>query len=173
MSTRLLATLPLVALLALAYVGLWRGWRHRAARQADLPALPAVPDDAPGEPLAGPAAGVYLGSSTAGDWLDRIVARGLGRRGRAEVTVGAAGVLVDRDGEPALWLPVGSLRGVRLDRAAAGRVVETDGIVVLTWQHGQRLLESGLRLRTAAETDGVRDAVSALLPSGTGREHAA
>ena len=134
-----MCALVLVGVIAL----MWRGWRRRVARQSDVPPLPAVP------PSLGSASVelevVYVVTTTAGDWLDRIAARGLGVRSRAALEVHPAGVLVDRDGAPALWIPAGRLRGARLDRGLAGKFTEEGGLVVLTWVHGDRLLDTGVR----------------------------
>jgi hypothetical protein len=75
-----------VAVLALLVVLVWlamlAGWRRRAARQTrelGLPPLLPTPVD-PGAPLTDDADGVYVSTTTAGDWLDRVTAHGLGTR---------------------------------------------------------------------------------------------
>jgi len=122
---------------------MWRGWRRRVASQGDVPPLPEVP------PTLGTATTaaevVYVVTTTAGDWLDRIAARGLGVRSRAALEVYPRGVLVDRDGAPALWVPAAQIRGARLDRGLAGKFTEEGGLVVLTWAHGDRVFDTGLR----------------------------
>ena len=59
-----------------------------AVRAADLPAVPADP----GPPVGDPIDGRYLASTTAGDWLDRVVVHGLGVPSRAQVLVTRTGV---------------------------------------------------------------------------------
>jgi hypothetical protein len=151
----------LVLVLFGAYLGMWRGWRRRAASQAALPPLPATLPAA--EPLAGPVQAVYLGTTSAGDWLDRIVARTLGRRSPAAVTVTTAGVIVDRTPEPRLDIPASTLRGVRADRAGAHRADRTEQLLVLTWVHGDRLLETVVRPRHHRDLEALRTAVSPLV----------
>jgi hypothetical protein len=164
----LLAVLLAVALLAGAYALMWRGWRRRGRAQADLPPLPAPPpaSRAPGADPSGAVEGTYVGTTTAGDWLDRVVVHSLGRRSPALVRVDAGGVLVERDPEPALYVPAGAVRAVRLDRAIAGKVVEEGGLVVVTWEHGGRRLDTGVRPRSAADAVALRDAVRRLLEEG-------
>jgi hypothetical protein len=155
-----------VALLALvlagAYLAMWRGWRHRAASQAELPPLPAALPAA--EVLAGPVEAVYVGTTAAGDWLDRVVAQTLGRRSHAAVTVTAAGVIVDRTPESRLDIPVAALRGVRADRAGAHRAGRTDQLLVMTWSHGGRRLDTVVRPRYHRDLEVVRAAVGSLVP---------
>jgi hypothetical protein len=121
---------------------MWRGWHARARRQADLAAPPAPPADA----SAGAGVpGQYVATTTAGDLLDRIVVHGLGNRGRADLYVRTEGVLVDRVGEPPLWIPVESLRDVRLGSGQAQRAFESGGLILITWQLGDRAVDTGFR----------------------------
>lgn len=164
---KLLWTAGLLALVAVLWLLMLRGWRARARRQSDIPPLPAVPPEAASAAsAAGPVAGSYVTTTRAGDWLDRVVVHGLGVRSRAEVEVGEAGVLVRRVGAPDVFLPVGQLRGVRLEPGMAGKFVEEGGLVVLTWEHGGRLLDTGFRPRYDADKERLVDVVSALLEPG-------
>jgi hypothetical protein len=155
------AVVLLALMLAGAYLGMWRGWRRRAASQAELPPLPAALPAT--EILAGPVEAVYLGTTSAGDWLDRIVAQTLGRRSPASVTVTVAGVIVIRGPEPRLDIPVSALRGVRADRAGAHRASRAEQLLVVTWSHGSRLLETVVRPRHHRDLDAVRAAAASLI----------
>lgn len=147
-----------------------RGWRRRAQAQADVP----VPSDAPlpGAPTPpaetpdaaapvrlGPVGGRYLATTTAGDWLDRIVVHGLGVPSRAEVTVREDGALITRTGARDLFVPSDDVVGARLDRGIAGAVYEDGGLVVLTWRLGDRDLDTGFR---SDHPDGHAELVTAL-----------
>ncbi|MEJ5915731.1 PH-like domain-containing protein [Pseudokineococcus sp. 1T1Z-3] len=144
---------------------MWWGWRRRSRRQADVPEPVAAPGE-PGEPLLGPREGVYVGTTTQGDWLDRVVAHGLGRRSRCDVAVFAGGVSVALEAGDVLWLPVDRLRRVRRDTAQAGKVVRGEGFVVISWLLGpgdDRPVDSGLRLRREQDADALVTAVAGLL----------
>ena len=65
----------LALFVALVYWLMREGWKWRGTLQGDLPELPTAPDD-PG-PARLTMSGRYHGSTTAGKWLDRIVAHGL------------------------------------------------------------------------------------------------
>ncbi len=43
-------------------------------------------------------------------------------------------------------MPLAELRGARHDRGIAGKVVPPHGLLVVTWQHGDLLLDTGFRL---------------------------
>ena len=143
--------LILFGLLSLAYLGMWRGWKRRARRH-ELP--PLTP---PGE-TTGPARltgrGRYFGSTVAGAWLDRVVARGLGARSACRVTLSSSGLDVLRPGAD-FRITRQAMRGARLESGLAGKVVPPHGILVVTWQHGDLLIDSGFRLDEATSTTGA------------------
>ena len=119
------------------------GWRNRLARQADLPPLPAVPSDPGPERLR--LEGVYVGTTYADRWQDRIAHERLGERAEAVATLHDAGVLVARTGSTPVFLPVADLLGARLAPGLAGKVVGEGGLLVLRWRLGDTELDTGLR----------------------------
>ncbi|MFJ1653134.1 hypothetical protein ACIOC2_17425 [Streptomyces sp. NPDC088337] len=155
----------LLMFIALVYWLMREGWKWRATLQGDLPELP----DAPEEP--GPATltmtGRYHGSTTAGQWLDRIVARGLGTRSRAELTLTDAGLDVVRPGAGDFFVPAARLRGARLDKGIAGKVLTEGGLLVVTWEHGDRLIDSGFRSDRAAEHTEWVEALNSMIEKNT------
>ena len=145
----------LVVLLALAYLGMWLGWRRRA-RKHDLP--PLVPAPAVAElPAAKLEAGArYFGTTVSGDWLDRVVAQGLGPRSMARLRLSTEGLDVIRVGG-SFRIPVEALRGARQDQGIAGKVVPPQGVLVVTWKHGDLVLDSGFRLEPPPDRPRVSD----------------
>jgi len=112
--------------------------------------------------MFGPIEGMYVSSTRAGDWLDRVVAHGLGTRTQAQVSVHAEGVLVRRAGAPDVWAPAADLVGVRRERGAAGKFVGEDGLVVVYWTLGGAGLDTALRTRFDRDRDALEQAVRAL-----------
>jgi len=163
MDTQLLSLVITLALIAAAFGLIWTGWRNRLKRQADVEQLPSVPE-APGEPITS-AEGQYVATTTGGDWLDRIAVHGLGIRTNATLEVYPHGVLFDRAGTPALYVPAASLAGVRLDSGMAGKFVEKDGLLVVSWVHGSHELDTGFRTRRAEDRDVVFAALQELISS--------
>ncbi|MGW4225738.1 PH-like domain-containing protein [Streptomyces bauhiniae] len=139
----------LALFVALVYWLMREGWKWRGTLQSDLPELPEVPDTLGPEKLT--LSGRYHGSTTAGQWLDRIVAHGLGSRSRAELTLTDAGLAVERPGATDFFIPAAALRGARLDKGIAGKVLTEGGLLVVTWAHGEKLIDSGFRSDHAAE----------------------
>ena len=163
MDTKLLTGIITVAIIAVVLLMIWTGWRNRLKRQADVEQLPAVPE-APGTALE-VAEGQYVASTTAGDWLDRIAVHGLGIRTNATLEVYPHGVLFDRAGAPALYIPAATLTGVRLDSGMAGKFVEKDGLLVLAWRHGSHELDTGFRTRRAEDRNVLFAALQELISS--------
>jgi hypothetical protein len=135
----------LVLLCLLAAWGLWVGWKHRAQRQSGLPELPDR-TRVVGDPLTAPLTGLYVSTTTAGNWQDRIVARGLGIRAAATVLLTGDGVLVDRVGAGPIVVPAQDLVQITTAPGIAGKVMgRPDGILVIRWRLGDTVLDSGIR----------------------------
>jgi hypothetical protein len=139
----------LLLFIALVYWLMRQGWKWRGSLQSGLPDLPTAPE-APGTARL-TMSGRYHGSTTAGQWLDRIVAHGLGTRSRVELTLTDEGLEVVRPGARDFFVPAGRLRGARLDKGIAGKVLAEGGLLVVTWEHGDTLIDSGFRSDRAAE----------------------
>lgn len=155
----------IVVVAAVAMALMRVGWRHRQGRQADVATPPAVPEDL-SAPVA-EAAGQYVSTTTAGDWLDRIGVHGLGMKSNATLTVHPEGALFARSGAPDVFLPSADLESVRREAGMAGKFVEAGGLLVLGWRLGEHHLDTGFRPRRAQDMTALVAATEALLP-GTG-----
>ncbi|MEU8850948.1 hypothetical protein AB0C70_33050 [Streptomyces sp. NPDC048564] len=155
----------LALFVALVYWLMREGWKWRGTLQGDLPELPSAPDD-PG-PARLSMSGRYHGSTTAGQWLDRIVAHGLGTRSRVELTLTEAGLDVVRPGATDFFVPVAQLREARLDKGIAGKVLTEGGLLVVTWAHGERLIDSGFRSDHAAEHKEWVDLINSMIKNNS------
>ena len=160
---RVLLTLATLAFAAGVALLMLRGWRRRQRRQGDLPPPPPVPDDA-GRVLVGATPGLFVGTTTEGEWLDRIAVHGLSDRAAGWVTVTDRGVVVEREGLADLWLPHDLLLDAGLGDAIAGKVVGRDGLLLLTWRLGSRTVESGFRADDHAQNRRLADAVRSSIP---------
>ncbi|MFF9686587.1 hypothetical protein [Streptomyces sp. NPDC014623] len=161
-SARISWVLGLLVFIAFVYWLMRQGWKWRGSLQSGLPELPTTPEGfADGETLL-TLTGRYHASTTAGQWLDRIVAHGLGTRSRVELTLTAQGLDVVRPGAAGFFVPASALREARLDKALAGKVLPEGGLLVITWAHGETLIDSGFRSDHAAEHQAWVDAVGRL-----------
>ncbi|MEU4293247.1 hypothetical protein AB0E63_33925 [Kribbella sp. NPDC026596] len=155
-----LGILGTLLILAVAYYGMLRGWRNRKSRQADLPPLPQVPADDKTKGVEG----VYVATTTAGDWMDRVAVHELGVRSTADLAVSEAGLIFHRQGAADVFIPVDHLTGVRTDRGIAGKVTaEKSGLVVVTWNHDGHELDTGFRPRRKADTATLTESIATLI----------
>jgi len=155
-----LGILGTLLVVAAGYYGMYRGWRNRQARQADLAPLPPVPENGKIKGVEG----VYVATTTAGDWMDRIAVHELGVRSIADLAVSEAGLIFHRQGATDVFIPADHLTGVRTDRGIAGKVTaEKSGLVVVTWNHDGRELDTGFRPRRKADTAPLTESISTLI----------
>ncbi|PRW65188.1 PH-like domain-containing protein [Actinopolyspora mortivallis] len=167
--TRTLWVLALALAALVVLYAMRRGWTNRAARHADLPALlPGVPEGLSEEDELLPSvAGLYVGTTVAGDWQDRVSAGTLGHRAGARLRLHRTGLLVERAGSEPLWIPTSALRDARVDHKLANKVVPGVGMLVVTWKLGDHLLDSGFRPEGAQDPHQWVRALHALVPAET------
>ena len=133
----------LAALAAMVIRAMMRGWVRRAGRQAELIGeLPPVPDDL-GAVTVASIPGLYVGSTLAPSWQDRIAVGDLGYRAKAVLTRHANGILLERSGASTLWIPDPCIAAIRTERGIAGKVLTHDGILAIRWR-----LPSGTEIDT-------------------------
>ncbi len=160
---RIALTLATIAFGAGIGLLMLRGWRSRQRRQADLPRPPAAPQ-VPGDVVVAAVPGLFVGTTAADDWLDRVAVHGLSHRAPGWLTVRSDGVHLERDGGDDLFLPFGSVRAASVGDALAGKVVGRGGLLLVDWQLGERLVTSGFRADEHDQHARLAAAISAHLP---------
>jgi hypothetical protein len=142
---RTVLTLAIVVFFVLCVLAMWWGYRNRARRQdAVLPEFPQPPKDLSAD-LLEPATGVYISTTTAKSWQDRVAIGDIGFRAAATLRLTGDGLLFDREGADRVWIPAGSVVSARTDRAIAGKVMSRDGLLVVRWRLGEHELDTGFR----------------------------
>jgi hypothetical protein len=157
---RLLLTLGTVALTVVAYAAMLHGWRNRQRRQADVPAPGVALGHA--DVVLGPVRGLFVGTTDADNWLDRIAVHHLSDRAVAQLSVAEDGVHVARPGLAELYLPWGSIEAVDVETASGGKVVSS-GMLLLTWVLGARRLRTAFRADDRADHARLLELVTARL----------
>ncbi|MDT5335016.1 MAG: hypothetical protein QOD90_521 [Mycobacterium sp.] len=152
----LIASLIMAALLALLIAffirQMLRGWLHRAQRQAELiGSLPPLPDTV-GPAIIGATKGLYVGSTIAPSWQDRIAVGDLGFRAKAVLTRYPEGIMLQRTGAGPIWIPDESITAIRTERGIAGKALTHDGILAIRWK-----LPSGTEIDTGFRGDDRRE----------------
>ena len=168
--TRALLVVICVVLFALAIAGLRLGWRRRAARQSGL-VLPAGLPASLGAALLPALDGLYVGTTYATSWQDRVVAGGLGARAAASLQLHDRGAVIDRQGADAIFIPRHDLVGARLEPALAGKVVGAGGLLVIRWRTGSGSetveLDTGFRADDKSQYPRWVSVINELQPAGT------
>jgi hypothetical protein len=152
----LIALLIIAALLALMIAffirQMLRGWLHRAQRQAEMiGALPPLPDTV-GSAIIPATKGLYVGSTIAPSWQDRIAVGDLGFRSKAVLTRYPEGIMLQRTGTGPIWIPEESITAIRTERGIAGKALTHDGILAIRWR-----LPSGTEIDTGFRGDDRRE----------------
>jgi hypothetical protein len=147
----LIIAAALAALIALAIRQMMRGWLHRAQRQAQLiGTLPQLPDTV-GPALIPATKGLYVGSTLAPSWLDRIAVGDLGYRAKAVLTRYPEGIMLQRTGAGPIWIPDDSIEAIRTEKGIAGKAMTHEGILAIRWR-----LPSGAEIDTGFRADDRR-----------------
>ncbi|MEU5696272.1 transporter [Actinosynnema sp. NPDC020468] len=142
--SRVLLSLAVLAFFLLCVYGMWHGWRRKARRQAEvLPAFPQAPADTGATALE--TTGVYIGTTIGDNWQDRVAVGDVGHRAEAVLRLTDRGVLVERTGASALWIPVEGVESARTARGLAGKVMTADGLLVVRWRLGDQVFDTGFR----------------------------
>jgi len=141
---RTVLVIACVVVLLLLVAGMRWGWNNRLKRQAGLPEL-LPPPATLGAPLLAPLTGVYVGTTFAASWQDRVVHGGLGVQAELTATWHPEGLLLARAGAEAIFLPAAAITGARLAPGLAGKVVGAGGLLVISWNLGDHALDTGVR----------------------------
>lgn len=152
----LIALLIIAALMALLVAffirQMMRGWVHRAQRQVEMiGALPPLPDTV-GPTLVAATKGLYVGSTIAPSWQNRIAVGDLGFRSKAVLTRYPEGIMLQRSGARPIWIPDESITAIRTERGIAGKALTHDGILAIRWT-----LPSGTEIDTGFRGDDRRE----------------
>jgi hypothetical protein len=146
--TMLVIAAVLAVLIAIAIRQMMRGWLRRAQRQAQLiGTLPALPDTV-GPALIPATRGLYVGSTLAPSWLDRIAVGDLGFRAKAVLTRYPEGIMLQRTGTGPIWIPDDAIAAIRTEKGIAGKAMTHEGILAIRWR-----LPSGTEIDTGFRAD--------------------
>jgi hypothetical protein len=139
-------------LIAFVIRQMMRGWLHRARRQAQLiGTLPSLPDTV-GPALIPAIKGLYVGSTLAPSWLDRIAVGDLGYRANAVLTRYPEGIMLQRTGAEPIWIPDDAIAAIRTEKGIAGQAMTHEGILAIRWR-----LPSGTEIDTGFRADNRAD----------------
>jgi hypothetical protein len=138
------------------------GWSSRRRRQSGLGRPATAPADLGATLLETPM--LYVGSTYAADPLNRVATGALGFRAKATLIVAETGVVLGIPGQQDTFIPRAALVGVGRGTWTIDRVVERDGLLVISWLLGDSTLDSYARLTGSTSIDEVVRVISTLIP---------
>lgn len=164
MGERTIPAILTLLLIVVVFGMMWWGWRNKLKRQGNVAELPEIPATL-GTPTMS-VAGQYVTTTSTGDWLDRIAVHSLGVRTPAELEIHPEGVLLRRRGAPDLFIATAALTEVTTQAGMAGKFVEKDGLVVMSWLLGEMSVDTGFRTKEAVAKRPLVKALNELLGGG-------
>lgn len=96
---------------------------------------------------------LYVSTVYADNPLRRLLAHGLGPRGKANVSVDKPGISVCRQGERSFLIPRASVVGVEKTTATIDRAVEPGGLTSISWVHDSKELITNIRFQSKQERE--------------------
>ena len=138
-------------ILVLMMLGIFFGRRNRTKRQQFVTAPADIPTGVLDQQPRTVVDGTYVSTVLGQDLLERVVAHRLGNPAAAQIEVHTEGIALLRAGEPNIFIPVQDLTSVKTVSGIAGKFVEKDGILAMSWNLGDTLVTTGLRTETITE----------------------
>jgi hypothetical protein len=160
-SERLIPAALVLALLALLLLGMWLAWRARSKRDAGVAAGQPLPEGGIRPILTTDV--LYVATTKAGQPLERLAIRGLAFRARAELTLAGEGVVLAVSGQEPIFLAATQLRSAQPATWTIDRVVESDGLIALSWRSGDTDVDSYLRVIDPPQHSRVLSTLSSLI----------
>lgn len=156
-------------LLGLVMVGIYFGRRNRTKRQQNIAHPNTVPTHVFDNEPAVAVEGTYVTTVLGQELLERVTAHRLGNPSQAQMEVHPDGIVLLRVGEPNFFIPTVDVVTVQTVSGIAGKFVEKDGIMAITWSLGDREVTTGFRTDTISAHQALR---TALEPLTNGRQTA-
>lgn len=150
------------ALLVLIMLGIYFGRRNRTKRQRHITAPTEVPTHLLDREPTAAVEGTYVTTVLGQDLLERVTAHRLGNPSQVQVEIHHDGVVLLRAGEPNFFIPTARIVHVTTVSGIAGKFVEKDGIVAITWTLDDLEVTTGLRTESISAHQTLRTALESL-----------
>ena len=149
-------TLLMIAIIGLSFLGMRKGWQNRGKRE-----LPPIETLAPSNltELSPNVEARFAGTTISGKWLDRVTNYGLGTPRGVQVKVFTEGIYISDQAQFNLWIAADRILKIGTKRGIAGDVVEKNGMLIITWKHGDLTLDTGVRVSRHSDHELIVNAV--------------
>lgn len=151
-----------VILIAAIISGMIIGRRNRTKRQRYVARPAEVPQEIIDQQPIAVATGIYVTTVLGNHLLERVTAHRLGNRSQAQLEVHPSGVTIFRAGEPNIFIPISDIITSATVSGMAGKFVEKDGLLAITWRLEETEVTSGFRAETIEEHQALRTQLDTL-----------
>lgn len=151
--SRLLPTLICLIVIFIAFALIRRGWASRKKRQENFGALTEVPARFDQEAPVKVINGTYVNTTESSDWLNRISTDTLGHKASARLLIYPDALIIERTGEKDIFLTAAEILAVKTANGVAGKFVEKDGLLQISWVLGEMAVDTSFRTQHAQEKD--------------------
>ena len=162
---RLLPGAIVIALLVVLLALMAWGWSRRKRRDANIGTPQPVPEN-PGAVRVRVEA-FYVATTNGGEPLQRVVIAGLGFRARASVAVTDLGVVLEIPGEAGILVPAADIVGLAPATWTIDRVVESDGLLMLSWSLEGTTVDSYFRVTGVDDRRHLVQAIKDIAPAAS------
>lgn len=153
--TRELIGFVMVALVLVVAVLVGASYRNKRQKESLQIAPLSIPSACEGIEC------LYVSTVFSEDPLKRLLAHGMGPRGKATAGFTAEGISVCRKGESDFLIPKASVIGVGKSTATIDRAVEPGGLTSIIWRHDGHELVTNLRFQNKQEREMFEKEVTA------------
>ena len=149
-------TLLMIAIIGLSFLGMRKGWQNRGKRE-----LPPIETSAPSQltELSPNVEARFAGTTISGKWLDRVTNYGLGTPRGVKLQIFTEGIYISDLDQFNFWICADRILKIATKRGIAGDVVEKDGMLIITWNHGDLTLDTGVRVSRHSDHELIVNAV--------------
>ena len=150
--------LGVLALMAVA-------WRKRVRRDGEIGTGFPVPVPLP-TPLVSTNV-LYVATSKAGEPIERLALPGLAYRSKVGLQLSADGIAIEVPGDQTTFIPAAAITEVGQSNLTIDRVVERDGLIVVTWNPAPQIAaDSYFRVLDQSDRARIIDTITGLIPAG-------
>lgn len=150
----------IAALLCLGVFALmWRSWRRRTSRQLGQFAAYPVPEGFVAEQTESVS---YVATTLAAKPLERITAKAVAFRGKAQLGVAQQGLLLEVVGEAPFFVPSETIEDVQFASWTIDRVVEKHGLLAVRWKWAETDVDSYFRPENAEQSLRLQETIGRL-----------
>lgn len=149
-------------LIVVILLGIYFGRKNRTKRQHYVASPIAVPDHLLASEPQIIIEGTYVSTVLGQDLLERVTAHRLGNPSSTQIEVHDQGVVLLRAGEPNIFIPDTDIHEVENVSGIAGKFVEKNGVLAVTWNLGNNTVTTGLRTETVTDHQSLYNALKKL-----------